>query len=141
MKKDVLLVNQFATKENSVESFVCFKKFIDFLEEKVNTDTSVRSHFFRFVLDKIRSYPELVAGIPVTEAAGYDEVLELVASIVFPLIEDENEVLFGLTSGISPQVFYASNAFHRLFESRPNVNGNMASWIAKENAQELHQQM
>ncbi|MEO5591842.1 MAG: hypothetical protein ABIR15_18440, partial [Chitinophagaceae bacterium] len=141
MKKDLLLIHQFATKENSVESFICFKKFIDFLEEKVNTDTSVRSYFFRFVLDKIRSYPELIAGIPVTEAARYDEVLELVASIVFPLIEDENEILFGLTSGISPQVFYASNAFHRLFASSPNGNDSMASWMVKENAQELHQQI
>jgi len=141
MKKDVLLVNQYATKENSVESFVCFKKFIDFLEERVNTDTSVRSHFFKFVLDKIRSYPELITGIPVTEAAKYDEVLELVASIVFPLIEDENEMMFGLTSGISPEVFYASNAFHRLFASRPDVNGNKSSWIVKENGRELHQQM
>jgi len=141
MKKDVLLVNQFATKENSVESFVCFKKFIDFLEEKANTEKSVRSHFFRFVLEKIRSYPELIKGIPVSDAAKYDEVLELVASVVFPLIEDENEMLFGLTSGISPQVFYASNAFHRMFELKPDIDMGAINWAGKENQQELHQQV
>src|SRR5437762_4213242 len=105
MNKSVLQINPFATKENSVESFVCFKKFIDFLEDRIQNEKSVRVHFFRFVLDKIRSYPELIKGIPVSEAAKYDEVLELVASVVFPLIEDENEVMFGLTNGISPEVF------------------------------------
>ncbi len=141
MKKDVLMVNPFATKENSVESFVCFKKFIEFLEEKVHTDTSIRSHFFKFVLDKIRSYPELIKGIPVADAARYDEVLDLVASVVFPLIEDENDMLFGLTSGMSPQVFYASNAFHRLFELKPDIDKGNVSWTGKEDQKELHQQV
>jgi len=141
MIKSVLRINPFATKENSVESFVCFKKFIDFLEDRIKTEKSVRVHFFRFVLDKIRSYPELIKGIPVSEAAGYDEVLELVASVVFPLIEDENEVMFGLTNGISPEVFYASNAFHRMFESRPGGDGRESFGLAKENAEQFHQQL
>ncbi|HTL06704.1 MAG TPA: hypothetical protein VL307_00560 [Chitinophagaceae bacterium] len=141
MKKEVLLVNQTATRENSVESFVCFKKFVEFLEERVKTETSIRSHFFRFVLDKIRSYPELINGIPINDAAKYEEVLELVSSIVFPLTEDENEMLFGLTSGMSPEVFYASNAFHRLFELRAEAEGSDVLWAGKANASELHRQV
>ncbi|MEP6746518.1 MAG: hypothetical protein ABJB86_02260 [Bacteroidota bacterium] len=140
MIKEVIKLNAFATKENSVESVVSFKKFVDFLEEKANTDTTMRVRFFRFVLDKIRSYPELIPGVPVSEVKKYTEVLELVASIVFPLIEDENEVMFGLTNGISPEVFYASNAFHRLLASRPGDNNNGESWIAKESALEMHRQ-
>jgi hypothetical protein len=140
MKKRVIQLNQYATRENSVESFVCFKTLIDFLEERVKTETSVRAHFFRFVLNKIRMYPELIEGIPIAEAAKYDEVLELVSGIVLPLIEDENEAMFGLTSGFSSEVFYASNAFHRLFESHPD-GGDEQSWTAKENALQLHQQI
>jgi len=139
MIKELIQLNPYATKENSVESFVCFKKFIDFLEERVNTDKTMRVRFFKFVLDKIRSYPELIVGVPGSDMVRYNEVLELVSSIVFPLIEDENEVLFGLTSGISPQVFYASNAFHRLFKSRPDES-NEESGTARKNALQMHQQ-
>lgn len=138
MTKDVIQLNPFATKENSVESFVSFKKFAEFLEEKVNTDKTMRVGFFRFVLGKIRAYPELIEGVSVTEIKKYTEVLELVSSVVFPLIEDENEMMFGLTNGISPQAFYASNAFQRLLESRPEDNGE--SWLGRENAMEMHQQ-
>ncbi|MEO6316583.1 MAG: GAF domain-containing protein [Chitinophagaceae bacterium] len=141
MKNGILLVNKSATSENSVESVVSFKKFTDFLEEKVSSETSIRTHFFRFVLDKINAYPELAAGIPAAAVAKYEQVLELVSSIVFPLIEDEEQVLFGLTSGISPEAFYASNAFHRLFESRPEEENNVGTWLAKESNDELHQQM
>ena len=121
MKNEVLRINQFATKENSVESYVSFKKFADFLEERITKEKSVRVRFFQFVLDKINLYPELIKGIPVTDASKYGEVLELVSSVVFPLIEDEDKVMFGLTNGISPEVFYASNAFHRLQIGRAHV--------------------
>ncbi|MEO5684631.1 MAG: GAF domain-containing protein [Chitinophagaceae bacterium] len=140
MKKGVISLNQYATKENSVESYVCFKKFIDFLEEKVQTDKSIRVHFFRFVLDKIRSYPALIKGVPVAETAQYDEVLELVAAAVIPLIEDENEILFGLTNGILPQVFYGSNAFYNVFESQPDKIKEQSA-TEKENALQLHRQI
>ena len=139
MIRELIQLNPYATKENSVESFVCFRKFIEFLEDRVNTDKTMRVRFFRFVLDKIRSYPELIAGVPVSDMVQYNEVLELVSSIVFPLIEDENEVMFGLVSGVSPEVFYASNAFHRLFKSRPDES-NDESGPAREHALELHQQ-
>ncbi len=141
MNKSVIRINQFATKENSVESLVSFKKFIEFLEHKINTDTSVRVHFFRFVLEKIRSYPELATGVPAAEMHRYEDVLELVSSIVFPLTEDENQVLFGLTNGFSSEVFYASNAFYKLFENRPDPKNEDQLMLSKEKSLKLHQQM
>ena len=142
MKNEVLRINPFATKENSVESYVSFKKFADFLQERIKKDHSPRVRFFQYVLDRINVHPELLAGIPVIDASNYSEVLELVASVVFPLIEDEDKVMFGLTNGISPEVFYASNAFHRLHQSRPDIRGEGGdeAWLGTENALQLHQQ-
>ena len=75
MKKGFIPLNKFATKDNTVESYVCFKKFIDFLEDKVKNDKSIRAHFYRFVLDKIKQIPKLVGGISPEEAQQYDEIL------------------------------------------------------------------
>ncbi len=141
MNKGIININQYATAENTVESYVCFKKFIDFLEEKVKTDTGMRVHFYRFVLDKIRQYPELTGGVQVQELLRFDEILELVSTIVLPLIDDENETLVALTSGVSPQVFYATNAFTRLFDLREQQENNDQSLADRDSSLALHRQI
>ena len=139
MEKGRIKINQYATSENTVESVVCFKKFIDFLEDKVQTDKSIRVHFYQFVLNKIKHYPELIRGIQVSDVTKYDEILELVSTIVLPLIDDEDEALVGLTSGLSPEVFYATKAFVKLFDSRPDIATDQ--WMNKEASLKLHKQI
>jgi hypothetical protein len=141
MEKALIQINQYATKENTVESYVCFKKFIDFLEEKARSDKGIRVHFYEFVLNKIKQYPELIKGIPSVDASKYEEVLELISAIVLPLIDDENEALVGLTNGLAPEAFYATKAFVKLFESRPNIDNNGQLWINKEASLRLHKQI
>lgn len=117
MKKSIISLNTIATKENTVASYVCFKQFIDFLEEKVRSDKSIRVHFYKFILDKIKQVPQLVGGITAEQVQEYDEILELVSSIVLPLVENENETLVALTNGMSPEAFYATDAFAALFNT------------------------
>lgn len=139
MRKGLIPLNKFATKENTVESYVCFRKFIDFLEEKVRTDKSIRVHFYQFVLDKIKAVPKLTQGISITEAQQYDEILELVSCIVLPLIESENEAAVALISGVSPEAFYSTEAFAKLFTSADTYIQN--SWVNEETARKVHKQM
>ena len=96
MKKNLLKLNRFANSENTVESLVCFKKFFDFLEAKAGAEKGLRAQFLRMVLDSIRNQPNLIAGVPVAEAAGYQELFELVAGIAVPLIDNQDEALFGI---------------------------------------------
>ena len=117
MKKGIISLNTIATKENTVASYVCFKQFIDFLEGKVRSDKSIRVHFYQFILDKIKQVPQLVGGITAEQVQDYDEILELVSSIVLPLVENENETLVALTNGMSPEAFYATDAFAALFDA------------------------
>ena len=112
-------MNQYATSENTIESFVCFRKFIDFLEHKVKDDNGSSTYFYQFVLDKIQLFPQLSQYVNITKMENYDEILDLVASIVFPLTDDEDEVLMALTNAASPEAFYTTNAFHRLFQPAP----------------------
>jgi hypothetical protein len=139
MRKGLIQLNKFATKENTVESYVCFKKFIDFLEDKIQNDKSIRVHFYQFVLDKIKQVPQLAEGVSVTEAHQYDEILELVSCIVFPLMENEDQALVALTNGVSPQAFYSTEAFAKLFETV--VPGHIPqNWTDEESAKKAHKQ-
>jgi hypothetical protein len=124
MVKNQILLNKFTITGNVVESYICFRKFIDFLEDKVAKDKSIRSHFYKFALDKIKAIPELVGGVCPSEILKYDEILELIASIVVPMLENENEALVALTNGMTPEVFYSTEAFNRLFSSQSLIKEN-----------------
>lgn len=122
MKRGLIRINKTATKENTVESYVCFKKFVDFLEEKVKHDKSIRVHFYRFVLDELNKEMELMQGVTAEDSQQYDEVLQLVSSIVLPLMDDENETLVALTAGLSPVSIYSTEAFSKLFDPSQNLH-------------------
>jgi hypothetical protein len=139
MWKGILHLNQFATRENTIESFVCFKKFIGFLEDKVQQGSGSRNYFYQFVLDKVRAYPQLSSYVDIEEIQEYDDVLELVASIVFSLTDDEDEVLIGLVNAASPEAFYSTNAFRRLFQQALG-NSNSPSWMDENALLEIHKE-
>ncbi|MFT3679856.1 MAG: hypothetical protein QM791_06265 [Ferruginibacter sp.] len=140
MKKGLIKINKFATKDNTVESHLCLKKFVDFLEDKVQHDKSIRVKFYSFVLDRIKQFPELLTGVPVEKAQEYDEILELVSCIVLPLVADENETLTGLISGIRPEVFYYTEAFSDLFEGS-NEKYRPQTWMDEATALKKLKQM
>jgi hypothetical protein len=117
MVKNHILLNKFATTGHVVESYICFRKFINFLEDKVAKDKSIRSHFYNIALDKIKAIPALVGGICPNEILQYDEILELIAAIVLPMLDNENEALVALTNGMTPEVFYSTEAFSKVFNS------------------------
>lgn len=139
MWKGILQLNHFATKENTIESFVCFKTFIEFLDARVQKESGSRSHFYRFVLEKIRQMPQLALQVDINEMHQYEDILELVASIVFPLAADDEEVLIGLTNASSPEAFYATNAFCNLFQSASET-GVSQSWTDEQALKELHKE-
>lgn len=140
MKKGLIRVNKTATKENTVESYVCFKKFVDFLEKKVQQDKSIRVHFYRFVLDKLKQATALIQGVSIEESQQYDEMLQLVSSIVLPLMDDENETLVALTAGLSPVAFYSTEAFAKLFDPTQNTHPPYSS-IEQASSEALHKQV
>lgn len=137
MKQGIIQLNPYATKDNTVESFVCFGRFIAFLEQKVKTDNGSRVQFYQVVLDKLRSIPELVGGMQTDEIVNYEEILDLVSAIVLPLADSEEETLLAFTDATSMEVFYATNAFFRMLMESPGIPSSLL-WIDEKPQLELH---
>ncbi|MEO5996757.1 MAG: hypothetical protein ABIN89_08495 [Chitinophagaceae bacterium] len=116
MNKNILYIDQSGSKEVLAESFLSFRKFIEFLKIKVADNQGNKTKFYRFVLRKFESVPELSGILSVKDAAIYEEHLQLLLSIVYPLVEDENEALLAFASALSMEVFYSTNAFFTLLE-------------------------
>ena len=121
MQKEILIVDPYVRRESWVESYVSFKLFTDFLFERISEGEGARSKYYQRVLDKILQYPELQGNLTVGEMHQYEEVLELVSTVLFPIIEDENECLWAIGNAMTPEIFYGSNAFYNLLSPNSEV--------------------
>ena len=103
----------------SAQPFTCcislsFKKFIEHLKKRIETEKTVRTKFYRFVLKKFELHPELSANIQLDETAKYEELLELVYASLLPFMSDEKENLWGLSMPLMPRIFYSTDALYKL---------------------------
>ncbi|HLA59269.1 MAG TPA: hypothetical protein VK622_10930, partial [Puia sp.] len=76
---------------------------------------SIKIPYFKWIIRKFKRYPELSNNVPLENLSKYEEMLELVSTCLLPLAADENS-LWALSSPLSPQIFYSTDAFHELME-------------------------
>jgi hypothetical protein len=113
MDRKILYLNRCATRANTMQSFLSFGKFRQFLETRVSVENKNQSHFYRFVLDKIDAFPALAQSIELEAVESYYDIFELIAAITFPLADEK--AMVALTNASSPDAFYATNSFYDLF--------------------------
>ncbi|MCW3090329.1 MAG: hypothetical protein JWP81_1398 [Ferruginibacter sp.] len=118
MKKEILVIDPHTPKELWAESYISLLPFTEFLQNKIATGQGIKIKYYQYVLDKVLAFPELQEDIPVQEIHQYEELLELVSSIVFPIMEDENEFYWAFGNPLTPEVFYGSNAFYNLLTAK-----------------------
>ncbi|MBC7888695.1 MAG: hypothetical protein H7Z13_12510 [Ferruginibacter sp.] len=129
MKKDILIIDPHIPKEAWVESYISLKTFTGFLQDKIASGQGIKIHYYQYVLDKILTRPELQGDIPIRQMYQYEDILELVSTIAFPIMEDENEFLWAFGNVLTPEVFYGSNALYNLFS--PTSEGYVGNTYLK----------
>ncbi|HEX3081165.1 MAG TPA: GAF domain-containing protein [Puia sp.] len=115
MKTDLIHISEKIQFENSFKSVISFKKFIDFLKSGIQSGPSIKVPYFKWIIKKFKKYPELSNNVPLENLGKYEEMLELVSTCLLPLAADEN-MLWALSSPLSPQIFYSTDGFHKLME-------------------------
>ncbi|MEO6550000.1 MAG: hypothetical protein ABIN94_18505 [Ferruginibacter sp.] len=118
MKKEILVIDPHTPKELWAESYISLKVFTDFVQKKIAGGGGIKTKYYQYVLDKILEFPELQGDMAVNEMHRYEELLELVSSIVFPIMTDENEIYWAFGNALTPEVFYGSNAFYSLLSTQ-----------------------
>ncbi len=116
MEKHILPIPQYIPQISTDKAGVSFKYFIDFIKKKIAEKPGLRTTFYKLILHRFQEHPELYNEISLDEVGKYEEILELIASSVTPLIDDEKESLWALATPFSYEIFYGSDAFYESFE-------------------------
>jgi len=109
-----------------------FRRFVEYLKHRIETEQSVRTKFYRFALKKFEMHPEVTSIIKPEETEKYSELFELVYASLLPLTFDENSNLWGLSVPLMPKIFYGTNALYELLVDKQTGKPRSAAVIPME---------
>lgn len=93
-------------------------RFCQFLQSRLQEEKGARYTLFRYVLKKVRRYPELQTGVSLDQVVQYKEVLECIYLIMTPMINSERDAYWALSVPLSPVIFYGTKAFYHFLTDK-----------------------
>ncbi|MBD0285718.1 MAG: hypothetical protein ICV53_13425 [Flavisolibacter sp.] len=99
-----------------IDSKISFLPLLNYLKEKRSEVSDIKSGFYKFLIKKIEAEPELLTTI--NDSALLEEhsdLLELLSTMLFPVVSKHEKQTFALATPYRFQVFYYSDCFRQLF--------------------------
>jgi len=118
MQNKLLDIEQELSQHFAGHTHLSFKKFIEYLKHRIDTEQSVRTKFYRFALKKFDLHPELSSTVDLDQIENYAELFELIYASLLPLTFDENCNFWGLSLPMMPRIFYGTNALYDVLVDR-----------------------
>lgn len=99
-----------------IDTRISFRPLLQYLKEKRSSVSEIRSGFYNYLIEKFESEPALSE--PITDLAllqNHDELLELLSTLLFPVVSRDEKNNFALTIPYQFKAFYCSDCFCHMF--------------------------
>lgn len=108
MEARVLYLDEGLSIGEAVDTAICFRPFIRFLEEKAENSQTFKTKFYRFLLAQFNRYAEPDIEFRPEDAVKYEHLLELMYALLSSTLEDEENELWALSVPLEPVLFYGT---------------------------------
>jgi len=135
MNTTILNMAQQVEFEQAPETVLTFRPFIDYLQKRRAETNCHKSRFFSFVVEQFEKHPELLQPIEVEKVQEYAELMQLIYSMLSPIVEDEEVHRWALCLPMRPVVFYSTNAYAKLVTDI--ATGNLRKSIVTKKADQI----
>lgn len=114
-----------------------FRPLIAYLKRRLKTEKTMKREFYRYLLEKIETEEALAKTLDVTVLAKHKETLELIFTILTPLLADEKELYWALSTPVPQQIFFSTDLMYDFIKSTETSAEKMEGThtIAPENHQ------
>ena len=127
-------MDQQGMPEHGPDIVLTFRPFIDYLRKRKEESNSHKSRFFSFVVEQFEKYPELLGPVDINRVKDYAELMQLIYSMLSPIVENEEKHRWALSLPLKPVIFYSTNAYFKLVTDI--ATGNLHKSIAT-NSEEI----
>src|SRR5687768_912624 len=135
MQTAVLHMTQQAVSEQSPETILTFRPFVNYLKARKDETNCHKNRFFSFVVEQIEKSPELLKAVDINKVTDYADKMQLIYSMVSPVIQDEDKHRWALSLPLKPVIFYSTNAYANLITNI--ATGNLRKSIATKSPEEM----
>ncbi|WP_183559722.1 GAF domain-containing protein [Mucilaginibacter sp. SP1R1] len=94
-----------------VDTCLSFNPFVEHLQERIKNEKTLKSEFYKYVLNKFEQDTCIDLAICPENAESYREMLELIYSILTPPILNEKEFFWALSTPVPEKIFFSTDAF------------------------------
>lgn len=135
MQTSIINMAPTVVQEEFPQTVLTFKPFINFLKNRHDETSVHKNRFFSFVIEQFEKNPELLKPIAPEKIKDYPDHMQLIYSMVSPVIEDEEKHRWALCLPLKPLVFYGTNAYFNLVSDV--ATGVLRKSIATKSPEEL----
>ncbi|MEJ2882407.1 GAF domain-containing protein [Pedobacter sp. GR22-6] len=107
------------------EIHLSLRPFIEYVEQRAKTEKTAKINFYKYILEQFGQYPELKEPIRSEDAGKYTGLFELIYTSLSPIIHDESQQYWAISTPISPCFHYGTNAFYNILMDATSSNVKM----------------
>lgn len=105
-------ISGFGARPVGADIKLSLKPFIDYVTEKASKEKTAKINFYRYILEQFNQFPELQEPISEEDAPKYKVLFELIYTALSPILNDEKEQFWALSTPLSPCFHYGTDAFY-----------------------------
>lgn len=114
MKNLIINFSEKSSLSGLLKAELSFQPFVDFIENKLAVDTTVKKEMLRFVQDGLKKFSSLNDAVPPEQLHSYTELLELIYVSLTGITTEQAEIFWALGMPASMTIFYGTNAMYGL---------------------------
>lgn len=114
MNTSVIQINKSECISCQVESTLSFRPLITYLKTRLKTEQTLKAEFYRFLLEKIEREENLKNEIDVDDLVKHKDTLELIYTILTPLMANEKDLMWALSTPVPDKIFFSTDAFFEI---------------------------
>ncbi|WP_316768346.1 GAF domain-containing protein [Pedobacter frigiditerrae] len=118
-----------------VEATLSFRPLISYLKRRLKTEKTLKAEFYRFLLEKIEKEDSLRNEIHAEDLENYKDTLELIFTILTPLMANEKDLYWALSTPVPDKIFFSTDAFHDILSLHAEQKKNDGEVASKEKQQ------
>jgi hypothetical protein len=138
MNTEVIQINKNASITCQVESTLSFRPLVAYLKSRLKTEQTLKAEFYRFLLEKIEREEALQSDIKAEDLVKYKDTLELIFTILTPLMANEKDLFWALSTPVPDRIFFSTDSFHEflsLHAEQKKLNKDVVDEASKEKQQ------
>jgi hypothetical protein len=115
-------INEPAKHPVGADIKLSLRPFIEYVEKRAEEEKTVKVNFYKYILGQFNAHPELRKPILSEDAGKYTELFELIYIALSPILNEERQQYWAISTPISPCFHYGTDAFYSVLMDTTKLN-------------------